>query len=134
MRYRKRLLYLPVISIASLLALLYIIFVFPPSYKLSIINLQLSIIPIGFLLSFVFLWSLIGFIFANKTQGLLIAALPTVYLILRFFHLTQTLFLVMLIIIFAGLELLFFRKRQPCLKFFDTIQFSVQEIAYSEQF
>jgi hypothetical protein len=110
MRTRKKLFYLPLISVASLVALIYIIFYFPPSFNLPILGFNLPIIISAFLLFFIFMWSLVGFIFANKIQGLIVALLPTVYLLLRYFKLNQVLFLILLIIIFAGLELLIFRK------------------------
>src|SRR4051794_19893644 len=107
MRTRKKLFYLPLISIASLVSLIYIILYFPPSFSIPLGSMQLPILPISFLLFFVFLWSLVGFIFANRTQGLIVALLPSVYLLLRYIKLNQPFFLVLLVLLFVGLELLF---------------------------
>ncbi len=110
MRTRKKLIYLPVISLASSLTLLYIVFSFPPNFSLNLSGILLPIIPIVFLLFFVFIWSLVEFIFADRIQGFLFAIFPTIYLVLRFFKLNQLLFLILLLILFLGLELFFYRK------------------------
>jgi hypothetical protein len=110
MRVRKKIIYLPVISLAALLSLIYIIFSLPPSFELNLNYFTLPILPISFLLFFIFIWSLVAFIFISKVQGFLFAIFPTVYLLLRFFKLDQLLFLVLLILLFVGTELLFYRK------------------------
>ncbi|MEK7551473.1 MAG: hypothetical protein AAB532_02645 [Patescibacteria group bacterium] len=111
MRKRKKLFILPILSIISFICLIYLIFVFPPQTIIAFSNFKVSALPISFLLSFVFLWTLFWFIFANKIQGLLLATFPLIYLILRLNNLNQTFFLVLLFVLFAGLELFFFRKR-----------------------
>ena len=111
MRQRKKLWHLPIISIVSFLALIYVVFGFAPDDYILLNNFQFTVLPVGVLLLFVFLWSLVRFIFADKIQGLLVALLPTIYLILRLNKLTQPFFLVMLVLIFVGLELLIYRKK-----------------------
>lgn len=111
MRKRKRLLILPILSIISLACLTYLIFAFSPNTLIVFYNFKITALPIAFLLSFIFLWSLFWFVFANKIQGLLLSIFPLIYLILRLNNLTQTFFLVLLFILFAGLELFFFRKK-----------------------
>jgi len=111
MRKRKRLLILPILSIISLACLTYLIFAFPPNTLIIFYNFKITALPIAFLLSFIFLWTLLWFVFANKIQGLLLSIFPLIYLILRLNNLTQTFFLVLLFILFAGLELFFFRHK-----------------------
>lgn len=111
MRQRKKLFILPILSIVSFVCLIYLIFAFPPETIITFYNFKISALPISFLLSFVFMWTLFWFIFVNKIQGLILATFPLIYLILRLNNLTQTFFLVLLFVLFAGLELFFFRKR-----------------------
>ena len=111
MRIRKKLWYLPIFSIVSFLTLIYVVFSFAPDDYMLLSNFQFTVLPIGLLLLFVFSWSLFRFIFADKIQGLLLALLLIIYLILRLNNLTQTFFLVMLVLIFVGFELLIFRKK-----------------------
>ncbi|MBI2025780.1 MAG: hypothetical protein HYT06_00185 [Candidatus Levybacteria bacterium] len=110
MRRRKKLLILPVFSVISLVSLSYLIFSFPPNALISFYDFKITAIPIAFLLLFIFLWSLVWFISANKIQGLIFAIFPIIYLILRLNHLNQMFFLVLLFILFAATELFFFRK------------------------
>lgn len=111
MRKRKKLLILPILSIISLACLTYLIFAFPPNTLIVFYNFKITALPIAFLLSFIFIWTLFWFVFANKIQGLLLSIFPLIYLILRLNNLTQTFFLVLLFILFAGLELFFFRHK-----------------------
>ncbi|MBI3984396.1 MAG: hypothetical protein HY344_00425 [Candidatus Levybacteria bacterium] len=110
MRKRKKLLILPVLSVISLICLIYLVFAFSPNTTVSFSSLKITAIPIGFLLLFIFLWTTVWFIFANKIQGLLLATFSLIYLILRLNNLNQTFFLVLLFILFAATELFFFRK------------------------
>lgn len=111
MRIRKKLWYLLVISIASVALLLYLVISYPPTYAFNLSGFSIIIFPLVFLSLIIFLWSLTSFIFANKTQGVLIATLTVIYLILRMNKLNQLFFLIMLLIIFAVFEFLLFRKK-----------------------
>ncbi len=100
-----------IISIFSLASLLYLILSFSPSFKLSYLNFQIPIIFVFFVLLFIFIFSISGYIMRSKTQGILIGLFAVSYLLLRFIGLTQLFFLILLLIFFIVLEFLFARHR-----------------------
>ena len=120
MNRRKKSLILFILSILSFVALIYLIFFYSPSTqftlplgalaKWGIHNFQFSILPIFFLLFFIFLLSLISYLLRSPRRGALIGLLTIIYLILRMLHLNSPYFLFLLIVLFISLEL-FFKKR-----------------------
>ncbi|QQG40886.1 MAG: hypothetical protein HYV37_01005 [Candidatus Levyibacteriota bacterium] len=113
MRRKKRPLFLLLISILSFAALSYIVFSYSPS---SLINIQKPKIDIPsaatfFVLVFIFFSSFSGYLFHNVRRGILLGTSIVVYLLLRFFGLRNIFFLIILIAIFATIELTFSQKK-----------------------
>src|SRR3972149_9615852 len=111
MKRRRRKFYFLVLSIISLVSLLYLVFVFPPIYQFQISNFKFQILYPAFILLFSFLYFLFSYVFTDKKQGLLIGGLAVLYLILRMVILTHPLFLILLLILFVSLELFFINRK-----------------------
>jgi hypothetical protein len=110
MRKRKKRIGAFLISLALLGLFSYLIINFPPTYHVSIGNLLFPILPIFFLLTFAFLYFFFSALL-SKRRGILIALFANIFLLLHLNHLTHPLFLILLVIIFGGLELLFIKKK-----------------------
>ncbi|KKQ28266.1 MAG: hypothetical protein A3H17_03590 [Candidatus Levybacteria bacterium RIFCSPLOWO2_12_FULL_37_14] len=120
MNRRKRPFWLLLISLLSLVGLVYLVLAFPPNFqftlplgalaKWGIFNFQFSILPIFFLLIFTCLLSLITYLLRSSRRAALIGLLIMIYLILRMFRLDSPYFLLLLLALFISLEL-FFKKR-----------------------
>ncbi len=107
MRKRKKLLYLLFISLFSFGVLFYLVIFFPPKFKVPLFTLEIPILPIAALSLYICLWSFFWFIFIDKRRAIFIATAALTYLTLRFYDLTQPLFLILTIILFVCIELLF---------------------------
>lgn len=102
------------ISTITLVALIYIVIVFPPTYKF-LVSRSLgevgSIYNLFLFLVFIFLFSFATYIFKNKTQGVLIGFFVLSFFIFRLNNLTHPFFFILLVALFLTLELLFtYRK------------------------
>ena len=120
MRRKRRPVWLLVVSLLSLASLIYLILNFPPSHKFTILdlkiassayNLQFTILPIFFLLTFAFCFSLFAFLLNNKRRGLFFGLFVLTILVLRLNHLLHPFFLILLLAFFITLELLFKRRK-----------------------
>jgi hypothetical protein len=111
MQRRRKPLSLLVLSILSFGVLGYLILNFPPGFNFSVINFNLSILIFSFLLLFIFLYSLFGFVLNNKRRGLLIGLFVVIYFLLRLNNLTHPFFLILLLILLVMLELLFAKRK-----------------------
>ena len=111
MRRRRRPILLLLFSFLLFACLAYLILNFDPAYKLTIYNLQLTILPIFLALVFLSTLSLSSYLLNNSRRGLFISLFITSYLLLRFFHLTHLFFLILLIALFFVLELLFSNRK-----------------------
>jgi len=109
MRKRKKYLWLLVISVLSLVALAYLILNYSPTFQLSILNLQFSILIPGLTLLFFFIFSLFGFIL-NTRRGFLLGLLVISYLLLRLNGLASPFFAILLLLLFGGIELFFVKR------------------------
>lgn len=98
------------LSLLSLASFIYFILSFSPSSHFSIFNSQFSTLYVFFPLVFLFIYSAITYLLINTKQGLLFGLFATIYLFLRFIHLTHPFFLILLLVLFISLEL-FFKKR-----------------------
>ncbi|MBI2028088.1 MAG: hypothetical protein HYT07_00630 [Candidatus Levybacteria bacterium] len=111
MRRKKRPFWLLVISLLTFTGLFYLILKFDPSQKYLILNNQYPIPLLFFILIFILAFSFSTYLSNNSRRGLFIALFLTSYLLLRFFHLTQTYFIILLIILFLTIEVFFIRQR-----------------------
>ena len=119
MNRRKRPFWLLVLSLLSLAALIYLIVSFSPSSKLhlplealakwGIINYQLPVLPIFFLLLFSYLFFIFTYLSRNIRRATTVGLLIITYLIFRMLNLDSPYFLLLLIALFISLEL-FFKK------------------------
>lgn len=82
-----------------------------PTYKFTVSNIQIPILP-------VFLFSLTGFIFSittflakSRLQGIIFSVFITGYLIMRTQGLTHWIFLIIVIALFVTTELFIFKKK-----------------------
>ncbi len=117
MRSRKRPLPLLVIGIISLLTLASLIYFFSPVTNLTLPEtfiqlpfflgnyIQISPLPVFFVLLAIFLFSIGSYIFNSKTHGILIAGFVIIYLLFRLTHLTHPFFLILLLALFFSLEM-----------------------------
>src|SRR3989304_6596763 len=111
MKRRGRKFYFLVLSIISLVSLLYLVFVFPPTYQFQISNFKFQILYPFFFLLFSFLYFLFSFLFASKRRGLFVGAFAVTYFVLRLNNLTHPLFLILPLILFVSLELFFINRK-----------------------
>jgi len=120
MRRKKRALWLLVLSFSSLATLIYLVVSFSPSKQFTLPLEAASdaakwghfpLLPVFFILLFLFVFSLIAYLLNNARRGLFAAFFITTYLLLRFFHLTHIFFLIILIALFFTLELLFTNRK-----------------------
>ena len=109
MRRKKRSFLLLLIAIASGAGLGYLIFSFPPSSQIT--NYKLPATPLFFALLFLSCASFFGFLLNNIRRGILIGAFINAYLLLRLFGLKQIFFIILLLALFATIEL-FFKQRE----------------------
>ena len=120
MRRKKRSLKFLALSLLSFIFLLYIIVYTPPSFKFTIFpaernlasqdNFQIPILIPFFTLLFIFVYSIIAFMFKSSIHGVLAGLFVVLYLVLRMKDLTHPFFLVLLFAIFLTLDI-FFSKR-----------------------
>ena len=93
----------------------YILFNFPPEYKIEISNfnipVQIPILPIFFLSLSVFVFSLITFLFFRKIQGAIFVIFILGYIAMRLAGLTHFIFLILVIALFATIELFILKKK-----------------------
>jgi hypothetical protein len=119
MNRRKRPFWLLLLSLLSLGGLIYLIFLYPPSYQLhlplealakwGITNYKLPIIIPFFCFFFLFFFFLLAYFLRNTRRAMLTGLLIIIYLIFRMFHLNNLYFLLLLLALFISLEL-FFKK------------------------
>jgi len=108
---RKRHILFLFLGLISFVALIYSVLSFAPAYGFTVYGLQLTILPVFFVLLFSFLFFLFSFIFTSKRRGFFVGAFIVIYLILRFNNLTHPFFLLILLILFGSLELFFVKRK-----------------------
>ncbi len=101
-------------SIIILGLFLFLVFLFPPDQKLSLPfqSIYIPSLPVFFLLIFLFLATLIIYLFRSLIHGVLIGLFVVSYLLLRLNNLTQPFFLLILALMFLLLEFLFYQKKK----------------------
>lgn len=114
MRRKKRKWWLLPVFLLSLAAFVYCFIFFNPQtpIKLYGINYSLPALPIFFLSFFLWIASLFGFLLNNLRRGFFIGLFAFSLLLLRYFGLKQILFMLLLVAIFASLELFFNSKNK----------------------
>lgn len=109
-RKRHNFLYL-LLAILFGIITLYLFYNFPPTYKFSISQLQIPIIPL-FLISLTgLIFSILTFIFIQKTQGIIISFFVILFLVLRLIGLSHWIFLILIIALFITVELFVLKKK-----------------------
>ncbi|HUD04374.1 MAG TPA: hypothetical protein VMR59_00080 [Patescibacteria group bacterium] len=111
MHRKQRPIWLIAISLLLIATLGYLIFNFSPNDQFSISHTPFPILPIFLLLSFLLLFSLTTFILNNSRRGFLLGLLVISYLLLRLNGLTSPFFAILLLILFAGIELFFVKRK-----------------------
>ena len=109
-RRRRNYIYI-LLAILLAIALMYIVKNLPPSYAIPVSNLKMPILPIFFLAFAGFIYSLLTFIFIQKTQGILISFFVILYLILRLLGLTHWGFGIIILALFITSEVFILRKK-----------------------
>lgn len=109
-RKRHNFLYLLLVILFSILTG-YLFFNFPPDHKFEIISLEIPILPVFLFLLTGFIFSLLTFIFIQKTQGLVFSLLILFYLILRLIGLTHWIFAVLILALFITTEIFILKKK-----------------------
>lgn len=111
-RKKKRRLSIPIL-LAFLLSLgvfLFLVLFTDPSSSFSFSQKNVSSQILFFATTFFLLFFLVALLSRSKTQGILIGATVIGYLLLRQYHFTQLLFLILLLSLFVTLELLITRR------------------------
>lgn len=107
---KKRPIALLLLSVLTLFVLLFVIFFIPPSNSVQVFGIFIPILLFFFPLLFIFLFSLLSFLYRKKTHGVLGGCFLVLYLLLRLGGFTHPLFLLILLALFLILELLFAKK------------------------
>lgn len=94
-----------------MIGLIYLLVSYPPSFELRIGSYELGILNLFFTLVFLFLFSLIAYIFNNARRGMFAGVFVVIYLFLRLTKLTHPFFLVLIIALLVTIELFFSRKK-----------------------
>jgi hypothetical protein len=110
---RRRHNYIYLLS-AILLAItsLYILKNYPPFYQIPFMNVGIPILPLFFLSLAGFIYSLLTFIFIQKTQGIIVSFFIILYLILRILGLTHWAFGVIVLVLFIISEVYILKKNK----------------------
>jgi hypothetical protein len=108
---KKRSWKLLLLSIVSGIGAALLIYFVSPTSNYTIAWLQLTAVPLFFCLLFLFVYSLISYLFKSKVHGVLTALISVTYLLFRENSLTHPFFGLLLLALFFVLELLFtYRK------------------------
>lgn len=109
-RKRHNYIYL-LLSILFGILTVYIFYNFPPGYKFPISEIEIPVLPIFFISLAGFIFSLLTFIFIQKTQGLIVSFFVILYLIIRIMGLTHWIFALLVVALFITSELFILKKR-----------------------
>jgi len=108
---KRRHAWLLLVSILSLGASVYLALCFPPTYQLPVGNFLFPVLPVFLIFLFLFIFSFFSFVFKNSRRGFLLGLFVIAYLLLRLTKLTSPFFLIMLFVLFGGIELFFIKKK-----------------------
>ena len=109
-RRRRNYVYL-LLTILLSIALMYVVKNLPPSSIIPVMEFGIPILPIFFLLIAGFIYTLLTFIFIQKTQGILVSFFVILYLILRLLGLTHWGFGIIIFALFIVSEIIILRKK-----------------------
>lgn len=90
--------------------LAYFILNFSPDKNFLILNMPLPTLPVFFSLFFVSIYEMLTFLLNNQRRGFLISFFATIYLILRFNHLTHPFFSILILALLVTFDLTFKRR------------------------
>lgn len=99
------------LSLLSLTGLAYMFLNFPPGTSLVIGNVQIPYLIIFFILLFLCLYGIAAFLFKSAAQGAIIGGLIISYLLLRLFNITHPFFTILLLVFFASIEGILWKKK-----------------------
>lgn len=109
-RRRRNYIYLLLAILFAIFAL-YIIKNFPPFYKFPVMNIGIPVLPVFLITLAGFIYSILTFIFIQKTQGILVSFFIIIYLVLRLLGLTHWGFGVIILILFIVSEIYILKKK-----------------------
>jgi len=106
LRKRKLLSFLAItfVSISCFALLLYLIFTFSPKANLNFNFITISVLPVAFLLFFIFIATLLS-LFIGRRRAILVGIFALSFLLLRYFSYTNPLFILLLAAILIVIEL-----------------------------
>jgi len=112
---KKRPLLLLVGSIILFILCGVLLVAFPPNNSVSLLSLNITLVPLFLILLFFFLFSITTYLFKNKNHGILFGSFVITYLIFRLNNITHPFFFILLIALFLTIEILFSldKKRPP---------------------
>lgn len=124
MKRRKKPIWLLIGGLLSLIILTYLIVFLSPNSQFSLApqslldprslsegGAKVGILPFFFILIFTSFFSVSSFLLKDMRRGIFIGLFASTYLLLRFIDLTHIFFLIMLLILFATLEMFFSYKK-----------------------
>lgn len=109
---KKRPMRLLLVSVLSCIALLFILYMLPPSLSIPIGSFTLSIIPLTFLIIGIFVFCVVTYMFGSAKHGILASLFVLIYLWLRLNKLFHPMFTLLLVALLLTLELLFSAKKE----------------------
>lgn len=108
-RLRHNYFYLLLTLIFGLITI-YLFFNFPPNHKFYFSGIGIPIIPVFFLSIIGFIFSMLTFVFIQKTQGIVISFFAVLYLIIRMMGITNWVFGALILALFIIAEIYIIKK------------------------
>jgi len=99
------------VPLSLFILLLYLIFFFPPTYQIRLNTITIPIFIPFFLLLFFTVAGFTGLLFKNTLQGMVFGVFCVGYVLLRLFGFTHWFFLLLLVILFALIEIILLKSR-----------------------
>jgi hypothetical protein len=109
---KKRPMRLLLLSVLSLILILFVVFMLPPSFVIDLSGIKLSVVPFLFLFTGIFVFSVVTYIFGNAKHGILASLFVLIYFWLRLNKLFHPMFTLLLVALFLTLELLFSARKE----------------------
>ena len=107
----KRPILLLILTTLSFAVLLTLTYIFPPDSRLEIGNWKIELVYAVLAVLFLFIFSLIAYLFRSKMHGCLIASFTIIYLLFRLNNLTHPFFLMLLLLLLLTLEFFVSHKK-----------------------
>ena len=100
------------LSVLSLITLLFIIFMLPPTYSIAFSRIHVSIILLLFIVAGLCIFAVVTYTFGSAKHGILASLFVLLYFWLRLNKIFHPMFALLLVALFLTLELLFSAKRE----------------------